>query len=31
MADKSLGKGPVEQLIVLIPEYVEVYDMPNGL
>jgi hypothetical protein len=30
MADKSLGKVPVEGL-VLITEHVEIYDMSNGL
>ena len=31
MADKSLGKVPVERLIVLITEHVEMYDMSNRL
>jgi hypothetical protein len=31
MADKSLGKVPVERLIVLITEHVEIYNMSNGL
>ena len=29
MADKSLGKVPVERLIVLITEHVEIYNMSN--
>ena len=31
MADKSLGKVPVERFIVLITEHVEIYDMSNRL
>ena len=31
MADKSLGKVPVERLIVLITEHVDISDISNGL
>ena len=31
MAKISVGKVPVERLIVLITEHIEIYDMSNGL